>query len=127
METNETTETPRPTPQEAIEKIVAEVQANGMMKMIDLDPYFGTVDIPLQAEIEALVESHGEAFAFFKAFMDDLQEEIEIHFETTEMYEDEDFDQFVEDCRIIKARYTEDLNARILPELLNFAKTVKSA
>ncbi|BDY11844.1 hypothetical protein [Hydrogenimonas cancrithermarum] len=49
--------------------------------------------------------------------MDDLQEEIEIHFETTEMYEDEEFDQFVEDIRIIKARYSEDFRKDLLPKM----------
>ncbi|WP_456450191.1 hypothetical protein [Hydrogenimonas sp.] len=119
-EKNETTMAPK----EAAEKLLAEVQSHGFMRMIDLDPYFGTVEIPLQKEIEVLAETHPEAFAFFKAFMDDLQEEIEIHFEVTEMYEDEEFDQFVEDCRIIKERYSRDFAERLMPELEAFVTKV---
>jgi hypothetical protein len=66
-------------PKEAAETLLEEIRANGFMKMIDLDPYFGNVEIPLQKQIDVLAEAHPEAFAFFKTFMDDLQEEIEIH------------------------------------------------
>jgi hypothetical protein len=113
-------------PKEAAETLLEEIRANGFMKMIDLDPYFGNVEIPLQAQIDVLAETHPEAFAFFKTFMDDLREEMEIHFEVTEMYEDEEFDQFVEDCRVIKERYTQDFAERLMPELENFVNNVVS-
>ena len=111
-------------PKEAAQKLLAEIKSRGFMEMIDLDPYFGTVEIPLQKEIELLAETHPEEFAFFKTFLDDLREEIEIHFEVTEMYEDEEFDQFVEDCRIIKERYSRDFAERLMPELEAFVTKV---
>jgi len=89
--------------------------------MIDLDPYFGTVEIPLQNEIELLASTYPEDFAFFKTFLDDLQEEIEIHFEVTDLYEDEEFDQFVEDCRVIKDRYSRNFEEKHLKTLRAFA------
>jgi hypothetical protein len=82
------------------------------------------VEIPLQAQIGVLAEAYPEEFAFFKTFLDDLREEMEIHFEVTEMYEDEEFDQFVEDCRIIKDRYTKDFAQRLMPELEAFVEKV---
>ncbi|NPA30032.1 MAG: hypothetical protein GXO33_07615 [Epsilonproteobacteria bacterium] len=116
-----------PQPAEAVEKLLQEVQANGFMNMIDLDPYFGTVEIPLEREMEALEQSHPEAFAFFKSVMDELREEMEIHFETTEMYEDEEFDQFVEDCRIIKARFTDEFAKEAVERLKSLSQTISQA
>jgi hypothetical protein len=91
----------------ALDTLLKEIERNGLMEMIDLDPYFGETSLPLKEQTDLLAERFPEEFAFFKTLMEDLQEEIEIHFEVTEMYEDEEFDQFVEDMRIIKARYSD--------------------
>ena len=116
-----------PSPAEAARKLLEEIKSHGFARMIDLDPYFGTVEIPLEAEVKALAQAHPEAFAFFKEYLDDLREEIEIHFETTEMYEDEEFDQFVEDCRIIKERYTEEFAGEKLAQLEKFVEEITQA
>lgn len=94
-------------PVSALDTLLKEIGEKGLMEMIDLDPYFGEVSLPLKEQTDLLAERYPEEFAFFKTLMEDLQEEIEIHFEVTEMYEDEEFDQFVEDTRIIKARYSD--------------------
>ena len=94
---------------QALDTLLKELGEKGMMEMIDLDPYFGEVSLPLKAQTDLLTERYPEEFGFFKTLMEDLQEEMEIHFEVTEMYEDEEFDQFVEDTRIIKARYSDTL------------------
>ncbi|WP_456403496.1 hypothetical protein [Hydrogenimonas sp.] len=91
----------------ALDALLKEIEKNGFMQMIDLDPYFGETSLPFKEQTDLLAETYPEAFAFFKAFIDDLQEEIELHFEVSEMYEDEEFDQFVEDMKVIKRRYTE--------------------
>ena len=96
-------------PVSALDTLLKEIGKKGLMEMIDLDPYFGEVSLPLKEQTDLLAERYPEEFAFFKTLMEDLQEEIEIHFEVTEMYEDEEFDQFVEDTRIIKARYSDML------------------
>jgi hypothetical protein len=96
-------------PVSALDTLLKEIGEKGLMEMIDLDPYFGEVSLPLKEQTDLLAERYPEEFAFFKTLMEDLQEEIEIHFEVTEMYEDEEFDQFVEDTRIIKARYSDTL------------------
>lgn len=91
----------------AVDTIVNEIEKNGFMNMIDLDPYFGDTSLPFKEHTDLLSQKYPQEFSFFKEFMDDLQEEIELHFEVTEMYEDEEFDQFVEDMQIIKRRYSE--------------------
>ena len=111
-------------PAQAARTLLDEIEANGFMKMIDLDPYFGTVEIPLEKEIGVLSETYPEDFAFFKAFLDDIREEMELHFEVTDLYEDEEFDQFVEDCRIIRERYTRDFAEKHLETLRSFVKKV---
>ncbi len=95
----------------ALDTLVKEIEKNGFENMIDLDPYFGETSLPFKEHTDLLASKYPEEFSFFKDFMDDLQEEIELHFEVTEMYEDEEFDQFVEDLRIIKRRYTEIFNS----------------
>ncbi|WP_456382085.1 hypothetical protein [Hydrogenimonas sp.] len=104
-------------PVSALNTLLQEIGKKGLMEMIDLDPYFGEVSLPLKEQTDLLTERYPEEFAFFKTLMEDLQEEIEIHFEVTEMYEDEEFDQFVEDTRIIKARYSEDFRREHLPKM----------
>jgi len=91
----------------SLDTVVKEIEKNGFMKIIDLDPYFGDTLLPLKEHTDILEKNFPEEFSFFKAFMQDLQEEIELYFEVTEMYEDEEFDQFVEDIKTIKARYSE--------------------
>ncbi|BBG65811.1 hypothetical protein NNO_1108 [Hydrogenimonas sp.] len=109
----------------ALDAILKEIEKNGFMQMIDLDPYFGNTSLPYKEQTELLLQKYPEEFAFFKEFMDDLQEEIELHFELTEMYEDEEFDQFVEDMRIIKKRYTEMFNEEGFKEkMYDFTKLV---
>ncbi|WP_457597492.1 hypothetical protein [Hydrogenimonas sp.] len=112
------------TPAEAAEKVLEETRAHGFMRLIDLDPYFGTFEMPMEKEIALLAETYPEDFAFFKTLMDDLKEEMEIHFETTEMYEDEEFDAFEEDCRLIKERYSQMLKEEHLPRLEAFVRKV---
>jgi len=106
----------------AIDAILKEIEQNGFMKMIDLDPYFGEVSLPLKEHTDLLEERFPEAFSFFKAFMDDLQEEIELYFEVTEMYEDEEFEQFVEDMNLIKARYGELFFKEYQEKMTTFVK-----
>ncbi len=108
----------------ALDSILKEIDKNGFMQMIDLDPYFGETSLPFKDQTDLLAESYPEEFAFFKEFIDDLQEEIELHFELTEMYEDEEFDQFVDDMKIIKSRYTEAFNREYRERMYDFTKRV---
>jgi len=108
----------------ALDSILKEIDKNGFMQMIDLDPYFGETSLPYKEQTDLLAERYPEEFAFFKDFIDDLQEEIELHFEVTEMYEDEEFDQFVEDLEIIKRRYTETFNREYRERMYDFTKMV---
>ncbi|WP_201353220.1 hypothetical protein [Hydrogenimonas urashimensis] len=108
----------------ALERLLGELDENGLMGMIDLDPYFGETSLPLKEETDLLAEKYPEDFAFFKNLMDDLQEEIEIHFEVTDLYEDEEFEQFEEDVRIIKSHYTESFNTEYRAAMDAFAKKV---
>ncbi|BDY11846.1 hypothetical protein [Hydrogenimonas cancrithermarum] len=108
----------------ALDAILKEIEKNGFMQIIDLDPYFGEVSLPLKEQADLLIRRYPEAFSFFEAFMKDLQEEIELFFEVTEMYEDEEFDQFVEDMRIIKARYGEIFENEYKEKMNDFVKTV---
>ena len=103
----------------ALDRLIDELRRDGLRNILDLDPYFGTVEVPLQKEIDTLRSSLGEDFAFFDEVLADLREEIEIHFEVTEMYEDEEFDQFVEDCRTIKERFTQEHAQKLLERLQN--------
>jgi hypothetical protein len=106
----------------AIDTILKEIEQNGFMKIIDLDPYFGEVSLPLKEHTDLLEKKFPEAFSFFKAFMDDLQEEIELYFEVTEMYEDEEFEQFVEDMNLIKARYGDLFSKEYQEKMTQFVK-----
>jgi len=54
--------------------------------------------------------------------MDDLQEEIELYFEVTELYEDEEFEQFIEDMNLIKARYGELFYKEYQEKMTTFVK-----
>ena len=96
-------------PAHAMKKLVETLQKDGLQSMIDLDPYFGDVTMPLAAECEALSEALQDDFKFFQDLMEELREDMEAHFEITELYEDEEFDQFVEDCKILKSDYTKEL------------------
>ena len=113
-----------PTPAGDLLRIVETLEKEGLQQMIDLDPYFGEVSVPLQEEMDRLAESHPEAFEFFRNLMADLREEMEIHFETMEMYEDEEFDQFVEDCRIMKERFGEELARNRMEDLHRLIEAV---
>ena len=95
----------------AFERLLTEIETNGMMKMIDLDAYFGEISIPLEEEMERLLAAYPEDFAFFDTLMRDLTEEMQIHFETMDLYEDEEFAQFEEDVAVIKNRYGETLKS----------------
>ena len=108
----------------ALDSILKEIDKNGFMQMIDLDPYFGETSLPFKDQTDLLAKTYPEEFAFFKEFIDDLQEEIELHFELTEMYEDEEFDQFVDDMKIIKSRYTEAFNREYRERMYDFTKRV---
>jgi len=108
----------------ALDTLLKEIENNSLMEMIDLDPYFGETSLPLKEHTDLLAERYPDDFAFFKALMDDLQEEIEIHFEVTEMYEDEEFDQFVEDLRIIKARYSDLFRGEHVDAMKQFVQKV---
>ncbi len=108
----------------ALDSILKEIDKNGFMQMIDLDPYFGETSLPFKDQTDLLAKAYPEEFAFFKEFIDDLQEEIELHFELTEMYEDEEFDQFVDDMKIIKSRYTETFNREYRERMYDFTKRV---
>jgi len=116
-----------PQPKEALERLLAEIEANGLMNLIELDAYFGHVTLPFEKEIDVLSSTYGEAFSFFTDLLNELREEMEIHFETTEMYEDEEFEQFEEDCRIIKARYTDMFKEGGLDKLRALAQNAPSA
>ena len=94
-------------PVTALDTLLKEIERNGLMEIIDLDPYFGHTLLPLQEQTDLLAERYPEEFAFFKKLLEELQEEIEIHFEVTDLYEDEEFEQFVEDVRTIKSHYTD--------------------
>ncbi len=108
----------------ALLRIVEELEKEGFQNIIDLDAYFGNVSIPLEEDFNRLNENHPEEAAFLSDLLKELREEMEILFETTEMYEDEEFDQFVEDCRIMKNRYTELLRSEHLPALEKLAQKV---
>ncbi|SFP14400.1 hypothetical protein [Hydrogenimonas thermophila] len=105
----------------AFDTIVKEIEKNGFMEIIDLDPYFGDTLLPLKEHTDLLEKNFPEEFSFFKAFMEDLQEEIELYFEVTEMYEDEEFDQFVEDIKTIKSRYSEIFKKDYKEKMNSFA------
>jgi len=105
----------------AFDTIVQEIEKNGFMEIIDLDPYFGDTILPLKEHTDLLEKNFPEEFSFFKTFIEDLQEEIELYFEVTEMYEDEEFDQFVEDIKTIKARYSEIFKKDYLEKMNSFA------
>lgn len=105
----------------AFNTILKEIDKNGFMEIIDLDPYFGETLLPLKEHTDLLEKNFPEEFSFFKAFMEDLQEEIELYFEVTEMYEDEEFDQFVEDIKTIKARYSEIFKKDYKDKMNSFA------
>ena len=105
----------------AFDTIVKEIEKNGFMEIIDLDPYFGDTLLPLKEHTDILEKNFPEEFSFFKAFIEDLQEEIELYFEVTEMYEDEEFDQFVEDIKTIKARYSEIFKKDYKDKMNSFA------
>jgi hypothetical protein len=105
----------------AFDTLVKEIEKNGFMEIIDLDPYFGETLLPLKEHTDLLEKNFTEEFSFFKAFMEDLQEEIELYFEVTEMYEDEEFDQFVEDIKVIKARYSEIFAKEYKEKMNSFA------
>ena len=111
----------------ALLRIVEELEKEGFQNIIDLDAYFGNVSIPLEEDFNRLNENHPEEAAFLSDLLKELREEMEILFETTEMYEDEEFDQFVEDCRIMKNRYTELLRSEHLPALQKLAEKVLTA
>ncbi len=115
-----------PTPAQDLLRIVETLENEGLQPMIDLDPYFGEVSVPLQEEMDRLAESHPEAFEFFRNLFAELREEMEIHFETMDLYEDEEFDQFVDDCRIIKERYSEELAKNHIQELNRLIESVLS-
>ncbi len=108
----------------ALDSILKEIDKNGFMQMIDLDPYFGETSLPYKDQTDMLAKRYPGEFAFFKDLLDDLQEEIELHFEVTEMYEDEEFDQFVEDMKIIKRRYTEMFNREYREKMYDLTKKV---
>ncbi len=108
----------------ALDTLLEEIENSGFMNMIDLDPYFGETSLPFSEQTELLAQKYPEEFAFFKEFMDELQEEIELHFEMTEMYEDEEFDQFVEDMRIIKSRYSEMFEKSYREKMREFVERV---
>jgi len=105
----------------AFDTIVKEIEKNGFMEIIDLDPYFGDTLLSLKEHTCILEKNFPEEFSFFKAFMEDLQEEIELYFEVTEMYEDEEFDQFVEDIKTIKSRYSEIFKKDYKDKMNSFA------
>ncbi len=108
----------------ALDSLLKEIEKNGFMKMIDLDPYFGETSLPFKEHTDLLAQKYPEEFSFFKEFMDDLQEEIELHFEVTEMYEDEEFDQFVEDMQVIKRRYSEMFKESYQEKMYDFVTHV---
>ena len=108
----------------ALLRIVEELEKEGFQNIIDLDAYFGNVSIPLEEDFARLRENHPQEAAFLSDLLKELREEMEILFETTEMYEDEEFDQFVEDCRIMKERYTRMLRSEHLPALQKLAQKV---
>ena len=105
----------------AFDAIANEIKKNGLMEMIDLDPYFGEILLPFKKHTDLLEKNFPKEFSFFKAFMKDLQEEIELYFEMTEMYEDEEFEQFIEDVKIIKARYSETFKKDYKEKMNSFA------
>ena len=105
----------------AFDTIAREIEKNGFMEIIDLDPYFGDTLLPLKEHMDLLYKNFPEEFSFFKVFMEDLQEEIELYFEVTEMYEDEEFDQFIEDIKTIKARYSEIFKKDYKEKMNSFA------
>ena len=108
----------------ALDAILKEIEKNGFMQIIDLDPYFGEFSFPLKEQTDLLIQRYPETFSFFEAFIKDLQEEIELFFEVTEMYEDEEFDQFVEDMKIIKTRYGEMFENEYKEKMNDFIKHV---
>ena len=108
----------------ALDTLLKEIEKNGFMKIIDLDPYFGETSLPLKEHTDLLWQKYPEEFSFFKELMDDLQEEIELHFEVTEMYEDEEFDQFVEDMQVIKNRYGEMFKNSYQEKMYDFVTRV---
>ncbi len=117
-------EEPSVKPFVALDTLLKEIEKNGFMQMIDLDPYFGETSLPYKEQTDLLAQTYPEEFAFFKEFIDDLQEEIELHFEVTEMYEDEEFDQFVEDMNVIKRRYTEMFDDEYREKMYDFVVRV---
>ena len=108
----------------ALLRIVEELENEGFQNIIDLDAYFGNVSIPLEEDFTRLQQNHPDEAAFLSDLLKELREEMEILFETTEMYEDEEFDQFVEDCKIMKERYTQMLRSEHLPALQKLAHKV---
>ncbi|WP_456322979.1 hypothetical protein [Hydrogenimonas sp.] len=106
---------------EALNTILEEIEKNGMSQMVNLDPYFGEISTPLAPQCELLMSDRPEEFAFFDELLKNLTEEIEIFFETTEMYEDEEFEQFEEDIREIKDRYTRLLKEEHMDNMENLA------
>ncbi len=94
---------------EAFEALLKEIENNGLVKMVELDPYFGEVTTPFAPQCELLMSQYPEAFAFFDALLKEMREEMEIFFETTELYDDEEFEQFEKDIREIKERFTQFL------------------
>ncbi|WP_353662602.1 hypothetical protein [Hydrogenimonas sp. SS33] len=90
----------------ALDRLLRDIEDNGLSNIMHLDPYFGEISMPLEGELALLQERYGEDFAFFTTLLKELQEEIESHFEITDLYEDEEFEQCAEDIEAIKAEYT---------------------
>ncbi len=109
---------------EAFEMILEEIENNGLAKMVELDPYFGEVTTPFAPQCELLMSQYPETFAFFDALLKEMREEMEIFFETTELYDDEEYEQFDEDIREIKERFTQLLKKEHAENMENLARTL---
>ncbi len=86
----------------ALKKLLERLEESGLSEMVDLDIYFGDMSEPLAKETAILENEFGASFTFFVKTIEGMREEIQMHFETTEVYEDEEFAQLEEDIAMIK-------------------------